>query len=67
MRHTFTIEEADRQALVLALALLALHRPGWNYYCGTVAMQLGDPCRALYRGFQEANRDVVRPAGNPGV
>lgn len=61
MTYTFTIDEADRQALVLALALLALQRPGWDHYCRTIAAQLGDADLGMFLGFQDANRDVVRP------
>lgn len=59
MRHTFTVDESDRQALVLAVALLALQRPGWDHYLGTIAAKLGDTGLTLFRGFQDANRDVV--------
>lgn len=38
--HTFEIEEADRQAIVLALAKLTFTRPGWRWYLRTIAESL---------------------------
>jgi ribosomal protein L37E len=42
MKHTFEIEEGDRQCIVLALAKLSLSRPGWHPAClSRIAKMLG--------------------------
>lgn len=38
--HTVELEEADRQAIVLALAKLTFTRPGWRWYLRTIAERL---------------------------
>jgi len=48
--------EEERQATVLALACLALNRPGWDYFLRAIARKL-DPGVAMYEGFKQANED----------
>jgi hypothetical protein len=55
----FTIEESDRQAIVLALAMLSLQRPGWDWMLGGIAEKLGGfiEGRELYNEFKRMNED----------
>jgi hypothetical protein len=53
------IDEADRQAIVLALALTALLRPGWDSYLESVATKLWGATE--FAEFKRANADQVRP------
>jgi hypothetical protein len=53
---TVTFSEEERQAVVLALACLALARPGWDDFLGRTAVNL-DPNGAMYRSFKESNSD----------
>ncbi len=51
---TIELEEADRQALILAVAHLALERPGWDDYLSRIAKEtLGDVKLTMYRRFKE--------------
>ena len=38
--HTINIDEGDRQMILLALAHLAVERPGWLYATGLVAAKM---------------------------
>ena len=55
MRLAVALEEADRQAVLLALAILALTRPGWQHYLGTIADELQG--RDLFDTFRGLNAD----------
>lgn len=54
--YTFEIEDADRQALVLALAKLTFTRPGWREYMRTIAERLSST--AMFDEFVEQGPDV---------
>jgi hypothetical protein len=47
------ISEEDRQMILLALARLALARPGWDYAIGEIAEKLED--REMLDGFKRSN------------
>jgi len=51
MSHELT--EDKRQALILAIAHLAIERPGWNDYLSRIAKDLGDNNLVMYKAFQE--------------
>ena len=55
----FTIEESDRQAIVLALAMLSLQRPGWDWMLGGIAEKLGGVVegRYMYDELKRLNED----------
>ncbi len=57
------LEEGDRQMLLLALAICALDRPGWDHALGSIAANIpgGTP---LYEEFKRLNADrfVAREA-----
>ena len=38
--HSFTIAEEQRQMIILALARLAIDRPGWLHACNETALQM---------------------------
>jgi hypothetical protein len=40
MSHAFTVTEEERQAVLLALAKLAIERPGWVYFLRGIAGKL---------------------------
>jgi len=50
----FDIEESDRQMILLALAILALQRPGWLYATGLVAEKFSG--KEMFDQFREFNQ-----------
>jgi hypothetical protein len=56
-------EAADRQAMLLALAVLSLLRPGWIVYLQELSAKL-DPSAGplMFEDFRRMNRDQYRPA-----
>jgi len=66
MNHFLTsviVDEGERQATLLALAWLALDRPGWDYMLGSIAEKFdGVP---LYNEFKRLNEDRVLPKQKP--
>lgn len=57
---TVTISEEDRQLVLLALALCALLRPGFDYAIGETAERFGG--RDLVNEFKRLNADHVHPS-----
>jgi hypothetical protein len=53
------IVEADRQMILLSLALCTLLRPGFYYSCGNIADQFQG--REMFERFRELNTDIVKP------
>lgn len=51
------LDESDRQAILLALAVLALQRPGWDTYLGEIAKRFHG--REMWRQFKTYNADRV--------
>lgn len=68
---TYDLDESQRQVLLLAIAKLALERPGWDGMLREMATLLRGP--AMYDQFKESNsdlsaireRDIVQ-FGSPG-
>lgn len=61
--HTITIDESQRQMILLALAHLAAHRPGWKWTLGETAKLMdnvvdGEP--EMFTTFWKMRHDVVR-------
>lgn len=54
-------EESDRQAMLLALAELALSRPGWDDMLRRIAARLAG--EDLYDEFKRLNADRVHRGG----
>jgi hypothetical protein len=58
--HTIVLDESQRQAVLLALAHLALERPGWDYMLSIIAGKMdnqtpeGRP--AMYEEFKRMHR-----------
>lgn len=55
MNHVITVEEGDRQMILLALAKLWAERPGWEYAIGLLAdklrgRQMLEEFHKMYRG-----------------
>jgi hypothetical protein len=40
MEHTITLDESERQAVLLALAKLSLERPGWDHMLNQIALKM---------------------------
>jgi hypothetical protein len=38
--HTFTVDESERQAIILSLAELSIARPGWLMCLETIALKM---------------------------
>lgn len=61
--HTITIDESERQMILMALAHLAVHRPGWKWTLGETAKKMdnvvdGQP--RLFNEFWKLRHEVVR-------
>lgn len=56
--NVFTFEEGQRQMVLLAIAELALSRPGWDYALGEIAQQLGGV--DMFAEFKRLNADRVK-------
>lgn len=56
-------EEGDRQMTLLALAELALSRPGWNDALERIAFLLRG--EKIFRRFKEVNADRVKAERGP--
>jgi hypothetical protein len=54
-----TLEEEERQATLLALAILCLQRPGWDDMLGRIADKLHG--REMWESFKLLNEDKVWP------
>ncbi len=50
------LEESDLQMILLALALTARLRPGFDHYCGEIAEKFSR--REMYDAFKLANENV---------
>ena len=59
----FEIEEGQRQAILLAVAELALSRPGWDALLEEIAHQLHGA--EMFREFKRVNADRVRAERSP--
>jgi len=53
------MDAADKQAVVLALAELALRRPGWQTYLRELAAEFGTEAPTMFDNFQQYSRDAV--------
>jgi hypothetical protein len=60
MEHKLELEESDRQIVLMALAHLAVERPGWNYALSQIAQRIDNPGPALYNAFKELRADELR-------
>jgi len=49
---TVTLEEAQRQATVMALAHLAVARPGWDHMLTEIAAKMDNPDLGMYKDFK---------------
>ena len=55
---TVTIDEEDRQLVLLALAILGLQRPGFQFACQQAADAFGGiPAQEMFKNMQRANAD----------
>jgi hypothetical protein len=55
MLHTLELEEGERQALLMALAHLAVERPGWDDMLNRIAVRIDnvkDGRAAMYDEFR---------------
>lgn len=52
---TVEIEEEQRQAIILAIARLAIERPGWNFMLGEIADTLKG--RPMFENFKALKRE----------
>lgn len=59
MTMSIAFEEEERQATLLALAELALSRPGWNDFLGGVAAKMNGV--AMFEHFKITSGDVIKP------
>jgi len=50
------IDEAARQVLILAMAHLAIERPGWDDMLSRIAKDFGDSDLKMYERFKETGK-----------
>lgn len=54
--HTITVGEEERQAMIIALAHLALERPGWDGFLSGIALKMdnrtGDDKPEMFEEFK---------------
>lgn len=58
-----TIEEEERQTILLALADLSLRRPGWLDHLGRIADRFSG--REMFNGFRETSADLALGSSKP--
>jgi hypothetical protein len=63
--HCLPLEEGERQMLVLALAELALSRPGWNDCLQRIAQRVDNEGAPMYSELKRLNADRVRVERGP--
>ncbi len=72
MNHTITIDEGQRQMVLLALAHLAVERPGWDMATSEVALMIDNTTEGgrpqLFDDFKRIHSGTVDPGTmpNPG-
>lgn len=61
MKFLITLDQADRDLVLLALAILSLDRPGWLMACANAASTIGGESwvatRAAFEEFRRLNAD----------
>jgi len=63
---TVTIDESQRQMILLALAQLALDRPGWTFTLLETADLFGGlDAQTMFKEFQRLNADRFRAKVEP--
>jgi hypothetical protein len=60
---TVNLDEGQRQMLLLALAELALSRPGWDHSIREIASRFSG--LEMYESFKLSNADRVRESRGP--
>jgi hypothetical protein len=60
---TIDLEEGNRQMILLAIAELALSRPGWDWTLGELAKQLGG--EEMFADLKRLNADRVKAERMP--
>lgn len=63
--HNLELNEGERQLVLLALAELALSRPGFDETLRGIAGRVDNPGAPLYEGMKVANADRVRGDRSP--
>lgn len=61
--HTLSLNEGERQALLMALAHLAVDRPGWDDMLSAIASRVDNRDRGrpvMYDHFRSLHEDVTR-------
>ena len=60
--HALMIDEGERQATLMALAHLAVERPGWDIMLSEIASRIDNPTEdgpELYSKFKKMRAEVV--------
>jgi hypothetical protein len=58
-----SLDEGERQMILLAMAELALSRPGWDWTLGETAEKLHG--REMFEGFKKTSADRVKESHRP--
>jgi hypothetical protein len=59
LEHSILVDESQRQAILMALAHLAVERPGWDTMLRTIAKKMdGGEC-PVYSEFKKLHREKV--------
>jgi hypothetical protein len=65
--HWLSLDEAERQMVVLAFAELSLSRPGWNDSLLEIAQRIDRPGAPMFARMKTSNADRVRAERSPLV
>lgn len=60
MMMVLALDEEERQAVLLALAHLAVERPGWDDMLRKIAGRIDAPGTPMYLSFKEIKADPER-------
>jgi hypothetical protein len=63
--HLLKLDEGERQMLVLAMAELALSRPGWDDALRRIVGRIDNPGTPMYESLKASNADRVRVERGP--
>jgi hypothetical protein len=63
--HLLKLAEGERQMLVLALAELALSRPGWDDALRRIVVRIDNPGMPMYESLKASNADRVKEDRGP--
>lgn len=65
LEHTVQFDECQRQAMLMALAHLAVERPGWDMMLEEIARKMDNNGCPMYSEFKELHQEKVVEVESP--